>query len=89
MELVDTFDCLAVGEDVSTTSVRDAQHWSDFYRELSSFQQTLRRLKRQVGGFSGDRRREAVRVVLPGLITDSENFERRFDFWEGRLAQLS
>ncbi|HEY4845615.1 MAG TPA: hypothetical protein VII89_07960 [Candidatus Dormibacteraeota bacterium] len=89
MELVDTFDCLAVGEDVSTTSVRDAQRWSDFYRELSSFQQTLRRLKRQVGGFSGNRRREAVRAVLPGLIADSENFERRFAFWERRLAQLS
>jgi hypothetical protein len=89
MKLVDAFDCLAVGEDVSTTSVREAQHWSDFYRELSSFQQTLLWLKRQVGGCSGDRRREAIRAVLPGLITDSENFERRFAFWERRLAQLS
>jgi hypothetical protein len=89
MRAVDTFDCLATGEDVSTTSVQDAQHWSDFYRELSSFQQTLRRLKRQVAGFSGDRRREAANLALPGLITDSENFERRFDFWEGRIAYLS
>jgi hypothetical protein len=88
-EAVETFDCLAVGEDVSTTSIQDAQHWSAFYRELSSFQQTLRRLKRQVGGLSGDRRKEAVRLALPDLIIDSENFERRFDFWEGRLAQLS
>jgi hypothetical protein len=66
-----------------------AQRWSDFYRELSSFQQTLHRLKRQVVEFSGDRRRDAVSLALPGLIADSENFERRFDFWEGRLAQLS
>ena len=86
---METFDCLAVGEDVSTTSIEDARHWSDFYRELSSFQQTLSRLKRQVGEFSGDRRGEQVRRILPGLIMDSENFERRFDFWEGRLTQLS
>jgi hypothetical protein len=89
MGVVDTFDCLAVGEDVSTTSIKVAQQWSDFYRELSSFQQTLRRLKRQVVEFSGDRRRDAVSLALPGLIADSENFERRFDFWEGRIAQLS
>jgi len=88
MEVVDTFNCLAVGEDVSTTSLRDAQHWSDFYRELSSFQQTLRRLKRQVEGFTGERRKEAVKQALPDLISDSENFERRFAFWERRLAQL-
>ena len=86
---METFDCLAVGEDVSTTSIEDAHHWSDFYRELSSFQQTLSRLKRQVAEFSGDRRGEQVRRILPGLIMDSENFERRFDFWEGRLTQLS
>jgi len=85
---MDTFDSLAVGEDVSTTSIGDARHWSDFYRELASFDQTLSRLKRQVWGLSGDRRRAAVRDALPDLITDSENFERRFNFWEGRLLQL-
>jgi hypothetical protein len=85
---VDSFDSLAVGEDVSTTSVVDARHWSDFYRELASFDQTLSRLKRQVWGLSGDRRRDAVRGALPDLINDSENYDRRFDFWEKRLAQL-
>ncbi len=86
---METFDCLAVGEDISTTSLPDAQHWSDFYRELSSFDQTLRRLKRQVSMLSGDRRRDAVRHALPSLIADSENFRRRFDFWQGRLADIS
>jgi hypothetical protein len=85
---VDTYDSLAVGEDVSTTSIVQAGHWSDFYRELSSFDQTLSRLKRQVWGLSGDRRRDAIKGALPDLITDSENYERRFDFWEKRLAQL-
>jgi hypothetical protein len=85
---VDTFDSLAIGEDVSTTSVVDARHWSDFYRELASFDQTLSRLKRQVWGLSGDRRRDATRDALPDLITDSENFGRRFDFWQTRIAQL-
>ena len=89
VDTFDTFDCLAVGEDVSTTSVRDARHWSDFYRELSSFQQTVCRLKRQVLTVSEDRRTDAIRDALPTLITDSENFERRFAYWEGRLAQLS
>lgn len=89
MELVDTSNSLAAGEDVSTTSLRDAQHWSDFYRELSSFQQTLRRLKRKVRGFTGERRTEAVKQALPDLISDCENFERRFAFWERRLAELS
>ena len=89
MGVVGNSDSLAVGEDVSTMSVREAQRWSDFYRELSSFQQTLRRLKHQVRGFSGERRKEAVRLALPELIADSENFGRRFAFWEGRLAQLS
>jgi hypothetical protein len=89
MEVVATFDYLAVGEDVSTTSATDAQHWSDFYRELSSFQQTLSRLKRQVGGLSGEPREDAVRLALPELIADSESFGRRFTFWEGRKALLS
>jgi len=87
--LVEIFDAVAVGEDVATTSVPDAQHWSDFYRELSSFDQTIRRLKRQVECLSSDRRQDAVRVLLPGLIADSETFQRRFDFWEGRIGQLS
>lgn len=89
MEAMDTFEYLAVGEDMSTTSARDAQHWSDFYRNLSSFEQTVARLKRQVRGFAGDRRDEAVRVALPELIADSENFEQRFTIWEARLTQLS
>jgi hypothetical protein len=89
MGVMDTSDYLAVGEDVSTTSARDAQHWSDFYRELSSFEQTLSRLKRQVWGLSGEPRKDAVRLALPDLIADSENFGRRFTFWEGRLASLS
>ncbi|MDQ6711645.1 MAG: hypothetical protein M3Z28_00425 [Candidatus Dormibacteraeota bacterium] len=86
---MDSSNRLAVGEDISTCSVPDAQHWSDFYRERSSFQETVSRLKHQVRGFSGDRRTEAVRLALPGLIADSEGFERRFAFWEVRLGQLS
>lgn len=84
-----TFDPLALGEDASTTSVPDAQHWCDYYRGLVSFDETLQRLKRQVVGLSGDSRRDASGQALPGLIADSEMFQRRFDFWEGRLAQLS
>jgi hypothetical protein len=87
--VVEKLDDLAVGEDVSTTSARDCQHWSDFYRELSSFEQTIRRLKRQVRDLSGESRADAVRLVLPELIADSENFERRFEFWAARLAGLS
>jgi len=86
--LVESYDCLAVGEDVSTTSVQEAKHWSDFYRELASFDQTVSRLKRQVAGISDSRRQDAVRQALPGLIADSESYKRRFDFWQGRLAQL-
>jgi hypothetical protein len=85
---VDVFDCLAVGEDVSTCSLQDARHWRDFYRELSSFDQTISRLKRRVAGVSADTRQNAVRQVLPVLIADTEAFERRFTFWQGRLAQL-
>ena len=81
-------DCLAVGEDVSTTSVQDAKHWRDFYRELASFDQTVRRLKRQVAGLSAGRRQDAVRQTLPGLIADTETYVRRFDFWQARLVQL-
>ena len=33
MGVVGNSDSLAVGEDVSTMSVREAQRWSDFYRE--------------------------------------------------------
>ncbi len=83
-----TFDPLALGEDASTMSVPDA-HWCDYYRGLVSFDETLQRLKRQVVGLSGDSRRDASRRAMPGLIADSEMFQRRFDFWEGRLAQLS
>jgi hypothetical protein len=89
MGVMDTSGYLAVGEDVSTTSARDAQHWSDFYRELSSFEETLSRLKRQVWGLSGEPRKDAVRLALPDLIAESETFGRRFTFWEGRLASLS
>jgi len=85
---VDNFDGLAVGEDVSTSSALDAKHWSDFYRELASFEQTLSRLKRQVALISAGRRQDAVRQVLPGLIADTETYKRRFDFWQTRLAQL-
>jgi len=85
---VDIFDCLAVGEDVSTSSVQDAKRWSDFYRELASFDQTVSRLKRKVAGCAAGERQDAVRQALPGLIADSETYERRFDFWQSRLAQL-
>jgi hypothetical protein len=83
------FDSVAVGEDVLTTSVPDAQHWSDFYRELASFDQTVRRLKRQVASLSGDSRGAAARLALPSLIADCEAFQHRFDFWQGRISQLS
>jgi hypothetical protein len=89
MVLVDISDCLAAGEDVSTSSVQDARHWSDFYRELASFEQTARRLKRQLGALSGDHRQDAARQAMPNLIADAETYQRRFSFWEGRLAQLS
>jgi hypothetical protein len=82
------FDCLAVGEDVSTCSPQDAKHWRDFYGELASFEQTVSRLKRQVAGFSAGGRQDAVRQALPGLIADTEAYMRRFDFWQGRLAKL-
>jgi hypothetical protein len=85
---VDIFDCLAVGEDVSTTSLKDARYWREFYRELSSFDQTLSRLRRRVAGCSGGRRDDAMKDALPALIADTETYERRFDFWQGRLAQL-
>ena len=89
MKTVQSFDYLAVGEDVSTTSVEAVRHWTEFYRELASFDQTVRRLKRQVGAFSGEQRKVAVAEALPRLIADTEDFERRFDFWEGRLGQFS
>ena len=89
MKTVQSFDYLAVGEDVSTTSMEAARHWTEFYRELASFDQTVRRLKRQVGAFSGEQRKVAVAEALPRLIADTEDFERRFDFWEGRLGQFS
>jgi hypothetical protein len=88
MDLVDSFECLAVGEDVSTSSLQDAKHWREFYRELASFEQTLSRLKRQVAGLSAGRRQDAVRQALPRLIADSETYRQRFDFWQRRLAQL-
>jgi len=88
MGLVEPHDCLAVGEDVSTTSVNTARHWSEFYRELASFDQTVSRLKRQVAGCSAGRRQDAVRQALPGLIADTETYQRRFDFWQRRLATL-
>lgn len=82
-------DQLAVGEDPSTTSAPDAQHWVQYYRELGSFDAMVGAVKGITEHFSDERCRDAVRQAMPSLIEDSEKFGRRFDFWEARLAQLS
>jgi hypothetical protein len=84
-----TRDYRAPGEDVDTVSWPDAQHWSDFYRQRASFDETLRLMQGAGAQLSGEPRREACRQAMPILIADAEQFRVRFDFWEARLAQLS
>lgn len=79
----------AVGEDFATTSVTVAQRWSDFYQNLSSFDETVRRLKYRLHTLSGERRGAAVHQAIADLIADADRYDQRGAFWQARIAELS
>jgi hypothetical protein len=77
------------GEDTTSASVPNAQHWADVYAKLASYEETLRRLRDVLGTLTGDARQAASAEALPGLLQDCEQFTQRLQFWQERLAQLT
>ncbi len=78
------------GEDEDTSYVDDAVHWTKVYAELLDFKRNLLTLaEKRVPSMDDDAGSEVKDTDLKVLKAEAARFERRFDFWQARVGELS
>lgn len=77
------------GENPETHYPDDARHWLRVYRELLGFKQDmLRQLRERADAMSEGARSEVEGTDIPLMTAEAGRFQRRIQFWEGRLQEL-
>jgi hypothetical protein len=80
---------LLEGEDEDTAYVDDAAHWAKVYAELLDFKRSLLTVAEQrMQVMHDDAGLEVEETDLKVLKAEAARFERRLDFWQGRIAAL-
>jgi len=80
---------LLEGEDEDTAYVDDAVHWTKVYTELLDFKRSLLTLAEQrVPSMDDDAGLEVKETDLKVLKAEASRFERRLEFWQGRIREL-
>jgi hypothetical protein len=80
---------LLEGEDEDTAYVDDAVHWTKVYTELLDFKRSLLTLAEQrVPSMDDDAGLEVKETDLKVLEAEAFRFERRLEFWQGRVREL-
>jgi hypothetical protein len=77
------------GEDEDTTYLDDAVHWAEVYLELLDFKRSLLAVAEEhVALMHDDAGLEVEETDLKVLKAEAARFERRLDFWRGRIVEL-
>jgi hypothetical protein len=80
---------LLEGEDEDAAYVDDAVHWTKVYTELLDFKRSLLTLAEQrVPSMDDDAGLEVKETDLKVLKAEASRFERRLEFWRGRIREL-
>ena len=84
-------DALLEGEDPESPHLEDAEHWTNVYRELIAFKQSLldSTHNETTQLVHSEARDEASSVDGTILRAELERFRRRCAFWEERRAELA
>lgn len=83
-------DRLMDGENPDTQDLDDALHWLSVYGELRSFKEDLlAKLRSRVAEMAADAAQEEALADERLLELELQRFQRRQEFWRGRIAELS